>query len=168
VQRAQLRTRLDAELIDQQPPAGREDVERLGLAAGAVQREHQLPTQALAQRVLGDQRLELRGDLAVTAQSQPRLHVVLEGGDPLLLQAPDRLLGPRLVAQVGERRAAPQRQRLGQHVGGVLRAGRLPRAGRQLLEARDVQLLGTDPRHVARAHGDDHRRPRPVGLDRLA
>ena len=70
VQRPQRLARLDPELVDEQPPPGGERLERLRLAARAVQREHQLAAQALAQRMLGDQRLELGDHLAVLDRSR--------------------------------------------------------------------------------------------------
>ena len=45
-------------------------LERLGLAAAAVQREHQLAAQVLAQRVLSHQRLELADELGVAAERE--------------------------------------------------------------------------------------------------
>ena len=47
-------------------------LERLGLAARAVQREHPLRVQPLAQRVLGDERVELADHLAVPAGRRGR------------------------------------------------------------------------------------------------
>jgi hypothetical protein len=40
--------RLEAELVVQQPPPGPEDLERVRLAAAAVQGQHQLAAEALA------------------------------------------------------------------------------------------------------------------------
>jgi hypothetical protein len=45
----------------------RVDRERVRLATGPVQREHELPPEPLPQRMVGDQRLELRHELAVMA-----------------------------------------------------------------------------------------------------
>ena len=56
LQPPQLRPRLDPELVHQQPAARAHRLERLRLPAGPIQRQHQLRAQALAQRVLGDQR----------------------------------------------------------------------------------------------------------------
>src|SRR6266540_3298331 len=51
--------RLDAELVDQGLPGGAVGGQRLGLPAAAVQGEHELAVQVLAQRVLAHQRLQL-------------------------------------------------------------------------------------------------------------
>ena len=49
----QLLARLEAELVRQLASRDAVDVERLRLAAGPVEREHELRAQALAQRVRG-------------------------------------------------------------------------------------------------------------------
>ena len=61
---AQRRPRLDPELLDQGGPRRPVRVKRFGLPARAVEREHELAAQALGQRVLGDQALELSDELA--------------------------------------------------------------------------------------------------------
>ena len=53
----QLTTGLQPELVHQRLPGMAEGVERLGLATGPVEREHELGVQPLAVRVLGDERL---------------------------------------------------------------------------------------------------------------
>jgi hypothetical protein len=52
-------------------------LERLRLPARAIERQHQLPAQPLAQRLLGDQRLQLADQLAVAAAGQIGLDPVL-------------------------------------------------------------------------------------------
>ena len=56
---AQLGARLDADLLDERAPGAAVGLERVRLAAAAVQREHQLRAQVLAQRLLGDGGLQL-------------------------------------------------------------------------------------------------------------
>ena len=65
---AQGRAGLDAQLGIQHPPGVAERRQRLGLPPGPVQREHQLPAQPLAQRMLGHQLLQLRAQGAVLAK----------------------------------------------------------------------------------------------------
>ena len=79
------------------------------MPAGAVEREHLLAAQALAQRVFGDQRRELAREPGVLAAVEVGLHAVLDRCGAQLLQAPDLRLQRRFVAKVGERRAAPKR-----------------------------------------------------------
>ena len=50
---------LQAEFLDERAAGAAVGFERVGLAAGAVEREHQLGVEALAVRVLGGQRLQL-------------------------------------------------------------------------------------------------------------
>ena len=54
----------DAELVDKRGPRCLEGLECLGLAVAAVQAEHQLTAQALPQRMLRDERLELADESA--------------------------------------------------------------------------------------------------------
>ena len=61
----QLGARLDAQLVDEPISSLLVDLERLHLAARAIEREHQLPARGLAQRVLAHERLELPDDVAV-------------------------------------------------------------------------------------------------------
>ena len=67
LQLAQRGARLEPELLDQQLAPGAVDVERLGLAAGAVEREHQQAARALAQRLGGHQLLQVGQRLRVAA-----------------------------------------------------------------------------------------------------
>ena len=84
---------LDPELLDQRPARVAVDVERLGLATRAVEREHELAAQALAQRVLGDQRLELADELGVAAERELGVDALLERRHAQLLEARDLRLG---------------------------------------------------------------------------
>jgi hypothetical protein len=65
--------RADTELVGERlvnPPVGGQ---RIGLAATPVQRQQKLGMQALAQRVVGHQPLQLRDQHGVPAQSQVRI-----------------------------------------------------------------------------------------------
>ena len=128
-------------------------LERLGLAAGAVQGQQQLPAQALAQRLAGDERLELAGDLRMAAEREVRVDAVLERRDPQLLQPRDLGLEGRLVGQVGERRPAPQRERLVQQRRRGGRVGGRAALGRESLEAEEVELVVVDPQLRSRERG---------------
>jgi hypothetical protein len=87
-------------------------LERVGLAARAVEREHALRVQALAQRLLRQQRLELGQHLAVAAGVEILVDRDLERGRAQLVEAPDLRSGERFVGDVGQGRPAPQPQRL--------------------------------------------------------
>ena len=125
VQPPQLGAGLDADLLDQRRARLAVRLQRLGLAARAVEREHALRVQALAQRLLRQQRLELRQHLAVAPGVEVLVDRDLERTRAQLLQAPDLRSGERLVGDVRQRRPAPQAQRLAR---GAL--------GEQSLEAR--------------------------------
>ena len=59
LERAQRRRRVEPEARHERPPRRAVGLERVGLAARAVEREHLLAAQALAQRVLRGEPLEL-------------------------------------------------------------------------------------------------------------
>ena len=121
---AQLRAGREAELLVQagaQVAVGRE---RVRLAAEPVERAHLLTAQALAQRMLGDQRLQLGGEQRVLAALEVGLDALLERQHAQLFQPPHLRLREGLVAELAQRRAAPQRERL------LERLGRLGRAAR--------------------------------------
>ena len=144
---------LEPELVGQLLTGGAVDVQRLGLAARAVERQHELAAQTLAQRVRRDQRLQLADQVGMPAAGQLGVDALLERRQPQLLEPQDLRLRERLVGEVGERRAPPQGQRLAQLRGGSSGLGP-PRLGAQALEHRDVQLVRFDVQHVAgRARG---------------
>ncbi len=58
---------LDPELIDERAPGRVVRLESFGLSARAVEREHQLRSNALAQRVLGDEGLQFADETGVSA-----------------------------------------------------------------------------------------------------
>ena len=64
------RARVDPELVDERPARILVGVKRLRLPTRPVQRRHQIPPQALAERVLGDQRLELSDQLVVAPEDE--------------------------------------------------------------------------------------------------
>ena len=155
--------RLDAQLVGEGPAAGGVALERLGLAAAAVQREHELAAEPLAQRMLVDERLELADELGALPEPEVGLDALLQAGEAPLLQPGDLSLGPLLVGEVGERRAAPEGEGLAQRRGRAGRvAGRQRRAPgrRQLLEAVEVEPPGRDVQEVARGRGSRSRRRR--------
>jgi hypothetical protein len=138
VELAKLAAGLDAELLDERAPPRLVDLEGLGLAAGAVEAEHQLAPKLLPQRVLVHQRLQLAHEGGVAAPVQVLFDLLLETGEAQLLQTGDLGLGEAPIAEVGERGASPQREGLAQ------RALCL-----QPLEARQIQLVGLHAKHVA-------------------
>ena len=112
LERLQRRRRLDAEALDQRVPRRAVGLERLGLPSGAVQREHLLPAEALAQRVLGDEGLELGDERRMPAEREVGVDPLLERREAQLLEPLAGRGGERLVGEVGERRPAPEVERL--------------------------------------------------------
>ena len=86
MQPVQGRVRVDAELVGQPAPELAVGGQRLGLAAAPVEREHPLPAQPLAQRMGGDQPVQLAGHSGVVTAGQIGLHQVFDGGQPRLSQ----------------------------------------------------------------------------------
>ena len=168
----QRRRGLDAELVGEQPAELAVDLQRVRLAARAVQRQHQPGAQPLPQRVGSGQLLQLADQLAVPAEGQVGVDPVLQGGQPLLLQPDDVPARERLGGEVGEGRSAPQLQRLAQQPGrqGVLAGGQAPAPlGGQPLEAVEVQLARVDPEQVAgRPRQQQVGAPAAAGAQRLA
>ena len=140
VQPPQLRAGLDAHALDERRPGLPVRLQRVRLAAGAVQREHPLRVQRLPQRLLEHEPLELADHLAVPAGGEVELDRQLDGRQPQLLQPADLGGGERLAGDVVERGAAPQGERLAR-----------PAAGHEPLEARDVEVVGDAVRSHARA-----------------
>jgi hypothetical protein len=117
LQLLQLPAWVDPELLDERPPRVLVDGQRVRLPAGAVEREHQLCPQTLMQRVLLHQCLELVQDFRMPAERQLRVDQVHGGAETLLLQPSDLVPRERLEHDVGERRAAPERECLAEALG---------------------------------------------------
>ena len=168
------RAGLDPELLRERPPGVGVGVERVRLTAAAVEREHLLPAQALAQGMAANHRLELGGDLAVTAEREIRLDAILERRQPELLERTRRALCERLAREIGQRCAAPERERLAQVARRGLRAAGdelLARTPDRRFEAVEVELPRSDVEDVPGRPRDEHAAlaaRRPLGLDQLA
>ena len=167
VELAQLGARLDADLPDERRPRVAVRLERVGLAAAAVERQQQLRAQALAQRMLGDERLELRDQRPLAPERELGLDPLLPPDQVQLLEPLDVDARERLELEIRERPAAPQALAVPQHPGRASRVPLLERSpplGQQPLEAVQVELAGLDVHEVAgRAREEDR-----VGAERLA
>ena len=139
VRALQLGPGLDAELVDESLPRPRVLGQRLGLAAVAVEREQQLRAEALAQRFVRDEYLQLRDELGVPAERKIGVDARLERHEPQLGE-------PRAV-DLGL--AAPQRKRVAQAVGGGVRL-RGARGLDEVFEPREIDLLARGSERVAR------------------
>ena len=145
LERPEARRRADPELLVELGPQRVVGGERLALAPGSVEREHQLAAQALAQRMARDQQLELADEVGGAAECEVGLDAVLERGELQLLQARALDARERLGGELGQRRAAPERECRPEALGSGGRVGlserRPPRAG-ELLEAAQVERVG--------------------------
>src|SRR6266511_44706 len=165
------RAGIDAELLDERAARVPVDVQRLCLAARAVEREHELGSEALAERVSGDELLQLADDVRMPAEGEIGLYPALERGQAQLLKPRDRVLRERLVGEVGERWPAPERERLAQRLG---RLGSIPGAERalaglhELLERVQIELSRLDAEHVAASTRDQVGARRAAVLERSA
>ena len=74
----QLPSRVEAELVGQPVPDPLVRRQRIGLAAVAVQGDHQQRPQALAQRMHADEPFELADHLARGAEIEPRRELILD------------------------------------------------------------------------------------------
>ena len=131
VQQLQITRRIDAELLREHGPRPLECRESLPLPVRSVQGEHQLAPQSFAKWVGLRQAFELRDHLDVTAEVEASLDLLLERLQAELLEPRDLSGQGRLAAQVGEGRAAPELERLGQHLVGHARVGAVPACGAQ-------------------------------------
>jgi hypothetical protein len=81
------------------------------MAPGPVQREHQSRDEPLPQRMLRGKPLEFRHQLSATTHPQLSVGSILERREPRVLEPGDLRLRERLVAELFERRPAPQPKR---------------------------------------------------------
>ena len=119
--------RLDPELLDVDAPRVAVGRERFRLPAGAIERQHQLSAQPLAERMLGGEPFELGRELTVPAERELRLDALLDGFEPQLLEPGALGGGEGLVRELGERRVRA-RARAPRGAWPPLRRGRRRRA----------------------------------------
>ena len=121
----QLGAGLDSEALDERLARGAVRGERIGLPPGPVEREHLLRSEALAVRVLHHERVELVDQVGVAAERQVRIDPIFERSQALLLELGRGSGTERRAVELGQRRAAPERERLVQRLGSSSRFGRV-------------------------------------------
>jgi hypothetical protein len=154
---------LEPKLLDQPMSGVAVALERVGLAARPVEREHQLTDEALAQRMLADERLELRHRSCGFAERELRIDPLLESRQPRFLQPRDLRLGERRVREIGERGTAPQPQRLTQPRGRAFSIARLERTSAftdERLKAAEVDVARLDLQQIPAPAGDQQVLPK--------
>jgi len=126
----------DAELVDEDTAGISVHSQRFCLPSAAVQGQHELAAQRLAQGVRVDERSQLADQICVPAERKVRVDPVTEHRQSQLFQPTDLDPGERLVADVGECRSAPETE-------GLPQRGRSPQyvAARQLRPSGDRQGL---------------------------
>src|SRR5215207_11739282 len=86
LQLGQARRWVDPQLIAERGAQLLVGRERLGVASLPVQRQHQLATRTLAERVARHEGLELPGELAMAAERELGVGPVLDGDEPELVE----------------------------------------------------------------------------------
>ncbi|GAA3481011.1 hypothetical protein GCM10018966_055420 [Streptomyces yanii] len=174
----ELGTRVDAQLVGEQPARVGVHRERFRLTAAAVQGDHQQFAQPLPQRVCRGERGEFGDRLRVAADLQIQVEPGLGELEPPLGEPGALVLGVG-ARDGGQRFAVPQRQRLVEQGAGpapVPARPRLLRVGGQLLGRREVERVGPGPYGVSagvadqRGRVEDLAQPgrvRPYGGERL-
>src|SRR5262245_5099759 len=95
----------------------------------------------------GDERFQLANELSLAAELELGVDPLLDRSEAQLLEARDLALGEGVVGEIGERRSAPERERLGQRRRTRRRVAAVRSDGP--LEAGEVELLGLDVEQVA-------------------
>ena len=154
---------LEPELVVQAVPGLPVDLEPVGLPAAPVEREHQLRPEALAERVLGAERLELGDERQVAAERELGVDALLDRGEAELVEPLG--LDPVRAARARDPRAAvhattpPPRAASGRRDSASPGRERLTALLDQQLEPLEIELARLDPEQVA---------ARPRGKARLA
>ena len=161
LERPQLGARLDAELLDEQPPAFAVALEGFRLPPAAVESEHQLTAQELSQWVRGHGLLQLGNERSVLAEREPDCDPLLECNHPQLVQPALLDSGVTLEIEVGQRRSPPQAEgdfevaeRVRVLAGGL---GSAPPV-EQSLEGRRIERVRAELEGVTGCPGRDHGR----------
>jgi hypothetical protein len=164
------RTRVDAELLRQKRPGVLEGTKGIRLPAATVQGQQQQLPEPLTVAVGRDQGFQLGDDHRMPTTNELGLHPALHSCQPQLLQ-PRRLdLGEGLRCEVGQRRTAPQAERVrerGQRRLGLSLLQQPTRPGHERLEAAGVNVAGVHAQEIPRRLGDEHARRASRGPIRL-
>ena len=155
---AQRRARFDAQLVAQQTPEPTEGAQRFALAAGSIQRQHELRPQALPERMGADQAFQVPDQPLVIAERQSDLDPLLGAHQPQFIQSGRLASGELLEGELHQGRTPPQPQcRIKQRQGGgvVTRSPGCLRLAQQPFEAAGVDPLGRDIQDVTGRPGHD-------------
>ena len=142
---AQSRARLQSELLVEHLPRVPVGLERIGLAAAAVEGEDEVAAQPLAERIARDQAGQLRDQLAVSPELEIGLEPILERGETQLFQR-RHLGGGEGHVQPGERHSPPERVRCSKQPSPLGSLGRPARLGEQRPKPFQVELARLEQR----------------------
>ncbi len=167
---------VDTEFVTEHPARIVEGAQSFSLAAGPVQRERELRSQALAKRHLRDELRELGDDGRVPTECKVDRHPGLDGRTPAFFESRRQPGREVEVDELGQRGAPPQCEGVDQHhprVGGsAARHQRVPLVDHRF-ESPEVHLLGVDGQPVSRRFEQQRRivteptpEPRHVRLQR--
>ena len=161
--------RLDAERLHERAPRIAIRRERVRLPSRAVEGEHELGAEALPERVLADQQLELGDELGARAQREIGLDALLERLEPKLLE-PSISAAPRARRRTRPEAVPRQSESASRNIPFASAGAGDPRIRDELLEA--VAGRTIRHRHEARTRrdGPDHaaaERPAELGDVRL-
>ena len=146
--------RIDTELVDEpfaHLPIG---VESVGLPAAAVLGQHQLPCQALVERVGLQSRSELAEQIGVPSGAQRGVVAIQRDRKPLHLKGIPKVVEPWRVER-RERLTSPQRQRRVEQRRGGGRVRRRAGLGGHVAESVHVDRQRIGRQHVAARLPDD-------------
>jgi hypothetical protein len=173
LQGAELGAGLDAQLLHEGNACSPTGLERLGLAPGSVERQHELAADALAERIGTGERLQLAHQLGMVTERVVGIDAVLQRRQPDFVQACDLPTREGLVFQIGKGRPAREGERLAQQPGRRRGSG-AARLVDERFEAVEVQLPGLYREHISRRlgaknpRGQDAAQVRDMHLQRLA
>jgi hypothetical protein len=174
LQRLQLGSRVEAELVLQVDPVGPVARQRFGVASRAVEGAQQQAQRPFPERVRRQQPFELGDGGGVAAELERRVLAILLEGQPQLLPAWAFADRHGFVGEVGEQVATPQLEGVEGGLVGPLEPSVLQQTARFLGaggEPGHVELSGLEPERVARRAGDEHLwvgASRPLGLEHLS
>ena len=154
LQLPQLRARLQPQLVGQHPPGRPILSQRLRLTARAGKGPGSAGRATAPERLLDDQSLQLANQLGVRGRAQDRPRSAPPHTRAGALQPTCLGLRERLVAQVGQRGASPQRERL---VEQLMRPASIPRARAPAPHGTDRS--NSSAVHRSRLHPAGNRRP---------
>jgi hypothetical protein len=154
---AQRRARFDAELIDQRAPDPPVDLQGVGLPAGPVQGEHQMPVQAFPKGMLLDEGGDLTDQVAMATELEFQLNAILNGVEPLRVQTLSERPNHNTV-QTGQSRTPPLAQRTAIGLDRLRQSpfvAQSPGTRHLFLETTHVNTVVVDLQHIPGRPGGD-------------